>query len=130
MKNLPLFPVAVLFLVFIFINSPCEAYASDIILKRDPEKALFGRALNKKKAKKVKESRKVVKAKKEQEARLKERKKEYAESVKASRKRSYEIQSPEVKERMNQNEKDTALMEKAKQKRIKKGSKTAAKKYK
>ncbi len=130
MKNLPLHPAAVLFLVFIFIKSPCQANTSDVILKRDPGRALFGKALNKKKAKKVKESRKVVKAKKQQEARVKERKKEYAESVKASRQRSYEIQSPKVKERMNQNEKDTALREKAKKKRIKAGSRTAAKKYK
>ena len=82
-------------------------------------KGLFGKTVGSKKKVKVKEPRSVHKAKRKQEKNEKRLKKEYAESVKKSRKRAYDIQSPEVQERMKQNEKDTAIRDKEKKKNTK-----------
>ena len=63
----------------------------------------------------------MLKAKKKQEKNEKKLKKEYAKSVERSRKRAYDIQSPEVQARMKQNQKDTALRDKEKKKNVKRG---------
>lgn len=128
MKILSLSLVLILSL-FLFMGAP-ESVEHNAFYKGGPDRALFGKSLNKKKVKKVKETGKVAKARKKQEAKQKQLKKDYANAVKASRQRSYEIQSPEVKERMKQNEKDTVIREKTKKKRISDGSKRASKKYK
>lgn len=94
------------------------------------EKGLFGKSLNKKKQVKVKEPRSVLKAKKKQEANERKLKKEYAASIKRSRKRTIDIQTPEVQARMKQNQIDTKERDKAKKKKIRKSSKKAGKKYK
>ena len=85
---------------------------------RVAERELFGKSRKDKKVK-IREPRAVTKAKKKQEANEKKLKKEYAKSVKESQKRSYEIQTPEVKARMKQNQKDTALRDKMKKKNVK-----------
>lgn len=121
---------AVLILSIILLPGVSASGAHTALYKGGPDRALFGKSLNKKKVKKVKEPGKVTNAKKKQEAKQKKLKKDYADSVKASRQRSYEIQSPEVKERMKQNEKDTVLREKAKKKRVNTVTKKASKKYK
>jgi hypothetical protein len=120
---------AVLTLSLFLLLGTSESGADTGLYRGGPDRALFGKSLNKKKVKKVKEPGKVTKAKKKQEAKQKQLKKDYADSVKASRQRSYEIQSPEVKERMKQNEKDIVLREKAKKKRVYSNSKNASKKY-
>jgi hypothetical protein len=94
------------------------------------EKGLFGKSLSKKKQVKVKEPKSVLKAKKEQEANERKLKKDYAASIKRSRKRTIEIQTPEVQARMKQNQIDTKERDKAKKKKIKESSKKAGKKYK
>jgi hypothetical protein len=74
-------------------------------------------------------SKAAGKSKKKQEKTKKKQKKEYAKSVKRSQKRTYEIQSPEVKARMKQNEKDIASRDKAKKKHVHNSTKKAGKKY-
>ena len=71
----------------------------------------------------------VRKAKKMQEARERRNKKNYAKSIDNSRKRSIEIQSPDVQARMKQNETNTALRDKEKAKRSRAASKKTGKKY-
>ncbi len=79
---------------------------------------------------KVKEPKAVVKAKKEQEKNQKKLKKDYDKSIKKGKKRQYDIQSDEVKARMKQNEKETAMRDKEKKKQVRNASKSAKKKYK
>ena len=121
-------------LIFIFLTlfvlGTCSAQYSHKSGPRNPEKALFGKTGGKTKKVKSKEPRSVLKAKKEQEENEKRLKKEYAKSVERSRKRAYDIQSPEVQARMKQNQENTALRDKEKKKKAKAGSKKAGKKYK
>ena len=116
-------------LLTVFILGTCNAQFSHKSSPKNPEKELFGKRRNSGK-KVIKEPRSVHKAKKEQEKNEKRLKKEYAQSVKRSRQRTYDIQSPEVQARMKQNQKDTALRHKEKKKKIKAGTKKAGKKYK
>jgi hypothetical protein len=121
------------FLAFIFTASfllgTCNAQTSQKSGSKNPEKALFGKTVGKSKKAKVKEPRSVHKAKQKQEKNQKRLDKEYAESVKRSRKRTYDIQSPEVQVRMKQNQKDTELRDKEKKKNAKASTKKAGKKY-
>lgn len=96
---------------------------------RKAEKELFGKSLGNKKEVKVKEPRTVLKAKKKQEAKEKKLKDNYEKSVKKSQKRTIEIQTPEVQERMKQNKKDSETRDKAKKKKVKRSTKKAGKKY-
>lgn len=78
---------------------------------------------------KIRKPKAVTKAEKEQKAREKRLEKEYAEFVKASRKRAYDIQSPEVKERIKANRKETAASYKMKKKSNLKNTNKANRKY-
>jgi hypothetical protein len=93
------------------------------------EKDLFGKSLTKKKAPKVQESRSVTKAKKKQAAKKRKLDKDYAKYVKESKKRAFDIQSPEVQERMKQDKKNTTARDKEKKKKIRSSTKKAGKKY-
>lgn len=97
---------------------------------KSAEKGLFGKSLSKKKQVKVKEPRSVLKAKKKQEANENKIKKDYAKSIKRSQKRTIEIQTPEVQERMKQNKKNLDLRDKEKKKNSRNSNKKAGKKYK
>jgi hypothetical protein len=118
----------IIFLIF-FVLVTCSAQYSFKSSSKNPEKALFGKTGSKTKKVKAKEPRSVLKAKRKQEKNEKKLKKEYTKSVERSRKRSYEIQSPEVQARMKQDQKNTSLRDKEKKKNIKAGSKDAGKKY-
>ena len=74
-------------------------------------------------------TRSVRKAKQQQALKEKNRKKEYAEFVKENRKRSYEIQTDEVKERMKANRKNTKKSYAEKKKKNANAGKRASKKY-
>jgi hypothetical protein len=76
-----------------------------------------------------KESFRVRVAKKQQENRQRKIKKNYAKHVENSRKRTFEIQSPEVKERMKQDESNRKLREKIKTKKVKTATRKAGNKY-
>ncbi len=128
MKNLLLKKLIILFLSFFFVIPVCEAqrYRRSI---RNPERYLFGKSLTKSNVK-VKESPGVVRAKKKQAANEKKSDKEYADYVKASRKRAVKIQSPEVQARMLDNRKQSDLNYKEKKKNLAKNSRRAGRKYK
>lgn len=80
-------------------------------------------------SRRFKESRKVRKAKAEQNSRQAKLKNDYNRSIIKSRKRTYDIQTPEVKARMRRNEAAINTREKNKNKRGR-DSVNAAKKYK
>lgn len=104
------------------VASSCSSYASRAA-SRKAEKQMAGSA------RAFRQSRKISMAKRQQEKRQLKIKKAYNKHVSASRKRSYEIQSPEVKERMKRNEANIAAREKARDKKARSGSKKSAKKY-
>lgn len=119
----------ILFLTFTLSITICDA--QDLrsgSLKRFEQK-IFGKSVNNKNSPKVRESKKVVRAKKEQAKSEKKLKKEYADYIKASQKRSMEIQTPEVQERMKQNNKETIKINKERKKAVKEASKKAGKRY-
>jgi hypothetical protein len=112
-----------------FIIGNCNAQFSNNSGSKNPEKGLFGKTVGSSKQAKVKEPRSVHKAKRKQEKNKKRLKNEYSKAIERSRERTYEIQSPEVKSRMKQNQKDTELRDKEKKKSIRSGTRKAAKKY-
>ncbi len=129
-RDMKYFPFKKLFFVFLILFcavSVCEAqrYKRSI---RNPERELFGKSLNNKTVK-YKESPSIVRAKKKQAANEKKLNKEYDAHVKESRKRSVEIQSPEVKARMLENRKESDLKYKEKKKNRAERSKKPARKY-
>jgi len=123
------FKKIVIFIFILFCTfSFCEAqrYKRSI---RNPEREVFKKSLNNKTVK-YRESPSIVRAKKKQAANEKKLDKEYEAYVKESRKRSVEIQSPEVKARMLENRKEADLKYKEKKKNRTERSKKVARKYK
>lgn len=94
------------------------------------EKKMSGGKRRAPKEKKIKEPKSVVKAKKEQQKREDQRKEAYKNAVRDNKKRHFDIQTMDVKERMKQNEKDIKEREKARRKAIRKAGREARKKYK
>jgi hypothetical protein len=118
--------LSVFFILFLTIQvSDAQRYKRSI---RNPERELFGKSLNTKRVK-YRESPSVVRAKKKQEANQKKLKKEYAEFVKSERKRAFEIQSPEVRERIVANRKEADLKYREKKKKVAAEEKKAGRKY-
>lgn len=117
----------IIFLILFCTVSLCEAqrYKRNI---RNPERQLFKKSLNNKTVK-YREAPSIVRAKKKQAANEKKLDKEYEAYVKESRKRSVEIQSPEVKARMLENRKEADSKYKEKKKNRTERSKKAARKY-
>lgn len=76
------------------------------------------------------DSFRVRMAKKQQEKKQQKIKKSYARSIENSRQRTYDIQSPEVKERMKRNQDELKTREKMKAKHEKKSTRKAGNKYK
>ena len=122
------------FFLFVFILSltigSCNAQIFHKNVSRSAERGLFGKSLGKKKVVKVKEPKTVNKARKKQEANVKKLKRNYDKSVKRSQKRTVDIQTPEVQARMKQNQKDSAVRDKEKKKKVTTGTKKAGGKYK
>jgi|WetSurMetagenome_2_1015567.scaffolds.fasta_scaffold17690_3 hypothetical protein len=71
-----------------------------------------------------------AKSKKEQEAKKKKDDKQYAEAVRKNRKHALDIQTPEVRERMKSNRKESDSNYKIKRKRTVSESRKAGRKYK
>lgn len=120
--------------LFVFILSlticSCNAQIFHKNASRKAEKGLFGKFLGNKKEVKVREPRSVLKAKKKQEANKRKLKSDYEKSVKRSQKRTIDIQTSDVQARMKQNQKNSAIRDKAKKKKVKTNTKKAGKKYK
>jgi hypothetical protein len=128
MKDFPFKKLLYIFLILFCSVSVCEAqrYKKNI---RNPERELFKKSLNNKTVK-YRESPSIVRAKRKQAANEKKLDKEYDAHVKESRRRSVEIQSPEVKARMLENRKESDLKYKEKKKNRTERSKKTARKYK
>jgi hypothetical protein len=121
------------FTVVLFLSLGIVSCNAQILQKntsRKVEKELFGKSRGNRKEVKAKESRKVIQAKKKQEARQKKLKSDYDKSIVKSKKRTVDIQTPEVQKRMKQNKKDTARNDRVKRKKNRTNSKKAGNKYK
>jgi hypothetical protein len=125
MNKLILKRFSLLVFILTFSIGSCNAQ----LFHRNPEKKLFGKSSGKSKETKVKEPKKVLQAKKKQEANKKKLKSDYNKSVKNSQKRTYDIQTPEVQERMKNNQKKSEERDKVKKKKAKSTTKSAGKKY-
>jgi hypothetical protein len=130
MNNLSMRKFFLLLLISSMAISICNAQLLQKNGSRKAEKGLFGKSPGRNKGIKVKEPRSVLKAKKKQEANDRKLKSDYDKSVKRSQKRTIEIQTPEVQARMKQNQKDSAIRDKTKKKKVKTSTKKAGKKYK
>jgi hypothetical protein len=119
-------------LVFILYLGICQGNGQ--IFQRNSlnntEKGSSGKPLHRKKKAKVKEPRSVTRAKKKQEAGDRKNDREYKKYIKWSRKRTIDIQTPEVQARMKNDKKDAASRDKVKRKTVRSGSKKAGSKYK
>ena len=125
MQNIFFFRTVLLIFVFSGSLPVCEAQRAS----RNPEKTLFGKSHNRKQTK-IRELPAVRQAKKKQEANERKLDKEYAKYVEENRKHSLAIQTPEVKERMISNRKESEKSYKAKKKRRKENFRKAGMKFK
>jgi hypothetical protein len=128
MKDLPVKKLILFFLIISLTVSACEAqkYKRNM---RNPERELFGKSLNNKTVK-YKEAPSIVRAKKKQAKNMKKLDKEYKAYVKKGKERALKIQSPEVKDRIINDRKETDLKYKEKKKRNNQETKKAGNKYK
>ncbi len=119
----------IVFLILVFLGSLyCEGQTTNKSgLGPAPKKGIFGLFHRKGTVQKPKS---VGKIKREQEKKDKKKQQEWAKSIKQNQQRSYEIQTPEVKARMKQNQKDLTEREKARKKKESTSTKKARKKYK
>ncbi len=116
-------------IAFLFGISVCEAQSFD----RPPAHKLQNNRIKgprRSRTIKVREPRAAEKAKKQAEANERKKRKDYQEYVMDNKKRSIEIQTPVVRERMKQNFKDADANYKAKKKKNSSRSRESAKKYK
>ena len=121
-------------LVFIFIFwlgiAICDAQTAGRRVPSTPEKSLFGHRSGKIKATKFREPKAARKAKDRQAKNKKKLKRDYKNFVEVSRKHAFNIQTPEVKARMKQNQKDINVREKARRKNTLAATRKAGQKYK
>jgi hypothetical protein len=106
--------IKTVFLIFILSCSVtfCEAQRSP----KNPERTMFGKSHSRRQTR-IRELPAVRRAKKKQEANERKLNKEYAKYVEETRKRSLSIQTPEVKERMIENRKESDKKYKEKRKK-------------
>jgi hypothetical protein len=119
----------ILFILFVAVGSS-NAQLFHRNASRKVEKGLFGKTVGNKKEVKVKEPKSVLKAKKKQADTKRKNDKAWAATVRKSRKRTVDIQTPEVQARMKQDEKNIASRDKSKKKKFHLSTKKAERKYK
>lgn len=128
MNNLSIKKILLFSLILFFPAALCEAQSFE-----KPVTSLT-RNVSKKTIKQKKDRyygpKSVKRTQEKQAANDRRLRKEYEEFVKANQKRSIEIQTPEVKERMKQNIKNADASYKAKKKHNSSRTKYAGKKYK
>lgn len=125
MRKLKLPVILVLLILTIFPEVSCSRFSGKASVRK-AERQMSG---PKRANRKMKELPAVRRAKKSTEKRQARVDKDYENFIKQSKKRTYEIQSENVKARMKQNEANIAAREKEKDKRIKAQSKGRAKKF-
>jgi len=116
------------FLFFLFIFSLLTLSANAQVNQNNPGGQKF-RVSQSSNSSKIKKPKNVVRTKKKQEANDRRLKKEYDKSVLRSQKRTVEIQTPDVQERMKQNKKDYIKRDKEKKKKVRQATKEAGGKY-
>jgi hypothetical protein len=122
--------ILLLLILLLLAAGPSQAQIFRRNAVKKAERGMFRKSHSSNRDAKVKKPRAVTKARKKQEAHQKKLKKDYKKSVIETRKHSYNIQTPDVKARMDQNRKDTKAREKAKRKNEKKKNRKAGRKYK
>ena len=130
MKRTSVRQILVLLSVFTISMAVCDAQPLGTGPVGHTKSGLFGLSFGKKKNGKIKGPKSVNQVKKEQEKKDKKANEEYVKSVKESQKRSIEIQTPEVRTRMKQNQQEVTAREKARQKKTLHSTRKARKKYK
>lgn len=120
--------ILVFSLILVFSAAVSEAQSFDRPSSPKQHKSVSKKPAGKKKDK-IFGSRSVKRIQKKQDAKDKKLKKDYEDFVKANKKRSIEIQTPAVKERMKQNVKDADSKYKAKKKKAASSTKKARQKY-
>jgi hypothetical protein len=110
--------------------SVCDAQGSTDRAPKPEKKGLFGLFSGKKNSSKVNAPKSVSATKKEQAKKKKKQDDAYKKSIKESQERTKDIQTPVVRERMNQNQKEIKEREKAKKKKTSAQTKKAGRKYK
>jgi hypothetical protein len=126
MKRLSFRQLILFFLVYSFGFSISEAQDR---APKPAKKGLFGLFSGKKKQGSIKAPRIDSQVKKEQDKKEKQKNLAWAKAVKESQKRTIRIQTPEVQNRMKQDQKDIAAREKARMKKSSKTTRSAGKKY-
>jgi len=129
MNRLSFHQLLIFLLILIVGISVCDAQPLGTGPVGRSKKGLFGLSFGKKRAD-VKAPKSVNQVKKEQEKKDKKANADYVKSVKESQKRTVKIQSPEVRDRMKQNQKDIKTREKTKKAKASSSTKKAGGKYK
>jgi cytochrome c556 len=129
--SFPKFILTCLILSFLFLSAESQSFSRPPVKgnKKGIFSSIFKKSPAKKKTVKIREPRAAEKAKKKQASTEKRLGKEYEQFVKNNRKRSIEIQTPVVQERMKQNMKESDEKYKARKKNTSARSKRAGKKY-
>jgi len=129
MKLLRIRRLIILFLILLLtgLHSPAQSFERTRAQKR--VNGVSKKPPGQKKQVRIREPRSVSKAKREQKMSEKKRDREYKAQLKADRKRHLEIQSPDVRERILQNRKDSDARYKEKRKAVASRNKRAGKKY-
>jgi hypothetical protein len=129
MNNISIRKILMFFIIFGLSVAVCEAQSFKRYSVRHPGRSMNRKTPKRAKEVKIREPRKVEKAKRIQQAKEKQNDEDYKQFVRENRKRSIEIQTPEVQERMRQNIKDAEENYKIKKKRNTAGMKRAGRKY-
>jgi hypothetical protein len=120
-----------LLILMIIINiSVCNGQPGISGAAKSPKRGLFGISFGKNKNSTVKSPKTAKQVQKEQAQKKKKENEAYVKSLKDSQKRTVQIQSPAVQDRMKQNQKEIDLREKAKKKKVSSAPKPTVKKYK
>jgi hypothetical protein len=127
MKRLSFRQLIVFLLIFSVGFSLCEAQDR---APKPAKKGFFGLFSGKKKSGTIRAPRSAGQVKKELDKKKKKDNLALAKAVKESQKRTIQIQTPEVRNRMKQDQKDIEAREKARMKKSAKAAKAAGKKYK
>lgn len=129
MNNLPFKRLIISLLILALAVPVGQARSFDRPSAPRQQKTSSKGPLKHKKTVKIKGPRAVEKSKKDQVAKQSKLKKDYGKYVKENQKRSIEIQSPEVKDRMKQNLKNADASYKTKHKNSANRTRRAGKKY-
>ncbi len=128
MNSLSLKRLLIALLALSFAFSVIEAQPSGKAVPRQG-KAGMNKAPQKSRQARIKKPKSVFSAKKQAAIKEKKKKRDYANYVKANQKRSIEIQTPEVQQRMKQNIKDANSNYKNKKKNNSARTRKAGQKY-